>query len=424
MKLFNRNKRPEIRSDTAVDETTVSDTLLKALVGDEKIDRSMIMNIPAIASCVNIIADAVASMPVRLYQRDGDTVKEVAGDRRTRLLNEDTGDTLDGCQFKKAMIVDMYLSKGGYAFVNRIGRDVKSIHYVESEKVSFLRNSDPIFKDYQIVVNGKKYEGWQFIKLLRNTKNGYKGVSIIEESQELWGIIYSSLKFEQNLVKTGGNKKGFVQATKKLTEEAMTALKSAFRRLYRNNTENVVVLNDGLQFKESSNTSVEMQLNENKKTNNDDAAKIFLVPPSIIDGDATEEDRKMFYENCLMPILGRFATALNSVLLCEDEKETLFFAFDDSDRTKSDIEKRFGAYNTALSSGWMQVDEVRKKEKLPALGLDFVKLGLQDVLYFPRTGEVYTPNTNKLAQKGDNNLIDVEEKTQKEGEENAVGDQK
>ena len=41
----------------------------------------------------------------------------------------------------------------------------------------------------------------------------------------------------------------------------------------------------------------------------------------------------------------------------------------------------------------MQVDEVRKKENLESFSLDFIKLGLQDVLYYPETGEIYTPNT-------------------------------
>ena len=51
---------------------------------------------------------------------------------------------------------------------------------------------------------------------------------------------------------------------RKLAKEAIEALKTAWRRLYQNNTENVVVLNEGLEFQEASNTSVEMQLNENK----------------------------------------------------------------------------------------------------------------------------------------------------------------
>ena len=57
--------------------------------------------------------------------------------------------------------------------------------------------------------------------------------------------------------------------------------------------------------------------------------------------------------------------------------------------------KRFQAYRLAVESNIMQIDEVRYREDLPKLGLDFIKLGLQDVLYDPKTKEVYTPNTDK-----------------------------
>ena len=187
-------------------------------------------------------------------------------DPRTFLLNDDTGDTLDAVQFKKAMVVDMFLSRGGYTFVNWIGGQVRSIHYVEAERIGFRKNTDPIFKDYQLEVGGYTYEPWQFIKLLRNTRNGCYGKPITEESPELMDIIYSSQKYEKNLVKTGGNKKGFLKAKNRVAKEVIDMLKEAFRRLYANNTENVVVLNDGLEFQESSSTSVEMQLNENKET--------------------------------------------------------------------------------------------------------------------------------------------------------------
>ena len=393
--LFNRRKKPQIREDTITPD--MSDPLLRALIGGDGVDRNTAMNIPAVAACVNMIADTVSSLKVKLYRRTDDRVEEVTGDRRTYLLNEDTGDTLDAVQFKKAMVTDMYMGRGGYAFVNKQRGEVKSIHYVEAERVGFLRNTDPIFKDYQIEVDGRSYEPWQFITLLRNTRTGAYGKSIIDECRELLDVIYSTQQYEKGLVKKGGNKKGFLKAKNKLTDDAMSKLKAAFRRLYANNSESVLILNDGLEFQESANTSVEMQMNENKTTNNDDVCKIFLVPPSMVNGRATEEDKKQYYQNCILPILERFAAAINRAMLREDEKGTLFFAFDDTDLTKGDIQKRFGAYKVALESGFMQLDEVRKQERLPEFGLDFIKLGLQDVLYYPKENKVYTPNTNKMS---------------------------
>lgn len=407
-----------------VDSGVISDPLLKALLDNSQVTRDSIMNIPSVSACINKIADTAATIRIKLYKNEKDKVVEVKDDPRLYLLNEETGDTLDAVQFKKAMITDMYLSRGGYAYLNRVGTKIMSIHYVEASKVGFQTNTDPIFKDYKIQVNGRYYERFDFIKLLRNTTDGMMGKSIIEESNTLLTMMYASLLYEQNLVKTGGNKKGFIQATSRLTKEAIAALKAAFRNLYSNNTENVVVLNEGLSFKESSNTSVELQLNENKKTNSQEICKLFLIPPSIITGNATEDDRKSFKEECIIPLLARFETAINSVMLDEDEKGTYFFAFDTDDLLKGDIEKRFGAYKTALDSGFMQLDEVRNKEKLPAYGLDFIKLGLQDVLYYPDTNQVYTPNTNKLSVMGEAPSIDSpdpkepeEEKSKEEGGE-------
>lgn len=401
MGLFGRNKKkPDIREDTLLDASSVEEPLLRAILGEDTINRDIALNIPALTACVNMIADTVSTLKLKLYRKNGDKIEEVADDQRTFLLNEDTGDTLDAVQFKKAMIVDMYLGRGGYAYVNRVSGKVQSIHYVPSERVGFLKNSDPIFKDCQLQVGGRVYEPWQFIMLLRNTQNGCYGKSVIEESPELLNIVCGTQKYEKNLVKTGGNKRGFLLAKSRVAEGTLTKIKNAFRQLYSNSTENVIVLNDGLDFRESSNTSVEMQLNENKETNNDDICKVFLIPPSIINGNATAEDKKQYYQGCILPILTRFATAINRAMLTEEEKKNFFFSFDDTDLTKGDIEKRFEAYKMALDSGFMQLDEVRKNENLPAFGLDFIKLGLQDVIFYPKENKIYTPNTNKISEMG------------------------
>ena len=425
--LFKRKE--ETREEQMVNEDAVGVDLLRALLDDTNITRETILSVPSIAACVNKISDTVASLEIKLYKRDGEKIEEVQ-DNRVRLLNEETGDTLTAYQFKKAMVEDMYLGKGGYAYVHKVGTEVKSIHYVKEEAISFLYNTDPIFKDYKFQVEGRMYEGFEFIKLLRNTRNGWSGTSILEDSKVLMSVLYESQKYEQNLVKTGGNKRGFLSSTSRITKEAMDKLKNAFKKLYSNSTSNVIFLNDGVEFKEASNTSVEMQLNENKQTNNNDVCKIFLIPPSIINGNATESDKQQYYEGCIVPILNNFAKAISAVMLREDEKSSYFFAFDVSELLKGDIEKRYKAYEIALKNGFMQVDEVRKEEKLPAFGLEFIKLGLQDVIFYPGTNQIYTPNTNKLSVMGEENPVNdikvapVQQKNNQEGgEEDESGNQ-
>lgn len=394
---FKMRADPETKTEVESSE----DALLMASLADDIMTRDEAMNVPTFAACVNKIAEAVSTIPFKLYRIDKDgRLEEIKDDKRPGLLNDDTGDTLDGVQFKRAMARDYLLGKGGYAYINRMGQGVESIHYVKENELSFVYNTDPIFKDYDIMVQGTTYKPFEFLKILRNTEDGRSGKSIVSENSEVISVAYHSLKYEKSLVKTGGNKKGFIKSPKKLATEAINALKKAWRRLYQNNTENVVILNEGLEFQEASNTSVEMQLNENKKTNSDEICKLFGMPPAMVTGEATEQDRADFVQFCLNPILKEFECALNRDLLLEKEKGTCFFAADTSELTKGDIEKRYKAYETASRNGFLQIDEIRRKENFPPLGLDFVRLGLQDVLFDPKTRQFYTPNTNEIGGIG------------------------
>ena len=92
--------------------------------------------------------------------------------------------------------------------------------------------------------------------------------------------------------------------------------------------------------------------------------------------------------------------ALDRDLLLEREKGEYRFAVDTTELTRGDIEKRFRAYETAKRNGFMQIDEIRMKENLPPLGLDFICLGLQDVLYYPESKEYYTPNMDSNGKLG------------------------
>lgn len=375
---------------------TMEELLLSAGIASETISEEQALNIPSVSACVEIIANTVASLPVALYQESEGKVIEVKGDERIFLLNDETKDTLDGFQFKKAIVEDYLLSGAGYAYIRRDRNKVKSLHYVDNRSLSVNVSVDPIFKSYDIIVNGATYRDFEFLKITRKTKDGVTGKGIIAENNKMLSVAYNSLIFEEILVKTGGNKKGFLQAQGRLSPEAITELKNAWNNLYKNNSENVVILNNGLDFKEASNTSVEMQLNENKKTNSIEISKMFTMPSAVLEGKASDDDINNFIKLCILPILKAFETALNKDLLLPSEKEkSFYYAFDTKELMKGDILKRFQAYEIASKNGFMQLDEIRYREDLEELGLDFIKLGLQDVLYNPITKEIYTPNTNK-----------------------------
>lgn len=385
-------KKKEERADGI---TEFEDGLLQALINPSEMTKAKAQGIPSVQSCINFVADTVAMLPIKLYTEKNGKSIEITGDKRTKLLNNDTGDTLDAVQFWRAMISDYYLGKGGYAYIKKEKNSFVSLHYTDETYITVMKNTDPIFKSYDLLVNGDTYKPYDFIKLLRNTKDGASSTSMISANSVMLSVAYNSLVYEENLVKKGGNKKGFLKAQKKLTQEVIDQLKLAWANLYSNNSDNIVVLNEGLEFKEASNTSVEMQLNENKTTNSSEICKLFNVAASIISGTASAKEYSNTFKMAVLPVLKTIECALNRDLLLEKEKGSFYFAFDTKEMLKGDIKERFEAYKTGIDANFLQIDEVRFMEDLPALGLDWIKLSLDSVLYDTKTKQIYTPNTNK-----------------------------
>ena len=131
--------------------------------------------------------------------------------------------------------------------------------------------------------------------------------------------------------------------------------------MYANNEENVVVLNNGLEFQEASNSSVEMQLNESKKTLQDEINNLFHIKP---------DDFDLTFKLAIYPIVKAFETALNTTLLFEKEKGKYFFEFDVKEIVKASLLDRFNAWKIAKETGWL-------------------------TLYDTNTHTYYTPNTGE-----------------------------
>ena len=385
-------------------EPQLDDVLLRALLSGETITREKALTLPAVSGAVDFICNAVACMPVKLHKYKQGKVTEIENDTRTNLLNGDTGDTLDAFQMKKAIVEDYLLGKGGYAYIQRSMNEVTGLFYVQESNVAILKNADPIHKEYKISVDGNMYEPYEFVKLLRNTKDGASGIGLTVEVSKALETAYQTLLYQLSLVKSGGNKRGFLKSQRKLGQEEINILKNAWSNMYGNNQENVVVLNNGLEFQEASNSSVEMQLNENKKTLTNEINNLFHI----------SEDFNVTFKMAIYPIVKAFETALNRDLLLEKEKKNHFFEFDTKEIVKASLQERYSAYKTAKETGFLTLNEIRKSENLNHVeGLDVVNVGLGAVLYDTETQTYFTPNTGQKADTtGINKMLESHEEEQ------------
>ena len=378
----------------------LDDVLLQALLNGEPITREKALTLPVVSSAVDFISGTIASMPIKLYKYKQGKVSEVENDTRTKLLNGDTGDTLNAYQMKKAMVEDYLLGKGGYSVIRRDRNEITGLFYVKDVYVSILENADPVYKYRLFEIAVKQYKTFEILTLLRNTKDGARGKGVIDEISKALETAYSTLIYQLGLVKSGGNKKGFLKSERKLGQEEINALKNAWKRMFANNTESVVVLNNGLSFQESSNTSVEMQLNESKKTLRDEINSVFHI----------SDDFNLTFKEAIYPIIKAFETELNSKLLLENEKRYMFFEFDVKEIVRANLKERYEAYRMAKEIGMKTINEIRKEENMNYIeGLDIIPFSLADVLYDTKNGTYFTPNTNTTTDTNNPNNQDNED---------------
>ena len=390
-----------LKTETRSGEMTEKslDLTLRNGFSEVAITKKEALNIPAVAASVNFIAGTLASIPIKLYRKNlqNGNKEEVTDDYRLGLLNSETGDLLDAYQMKKSMVSDYLLDGRGYVYIKWLSNNtIASLHYIDDRQVSVLKNEDPIFKKADFIVTGRVLEESSMLRICKDTTDGVTGVGVIDKHSTLLKSMYNSLKYESKSLATG-TKKGFLKSSSRLQEPQVKELKEAYRQLFRDDTSDTMILNGGISFEGVSATAAELQQNENKVTNTSDVYSIFGINDDLFTVSSSSKDAYInSIKTAVFPVIAALEAAFNRFLLLDNEKNSMFFAFDTKAIMKGDILNRYKAYEIATKEGFMTVDEVRKEENYAPIGLDKIKLSLGTVFYDPETAEIFNINTNSI----------------------------
>ena len=119
-----------------------------------------------------------------------------------------------------------------------------------------------------------------------------------------------------------------MKSAARLSDEALNALKRAWKRM-RNDSNDVMVLNNGIEFQDAGTTAVENQLTANKELNSADVYAVFGLNNNLFtQKTATVDSFQATVQTGIQPILEELETAFNKFLLLEVEKGHCYFKFD------------------------------------------------------------------------------------------------
>lgn len=395
--MFNFLKKEKRSTENDV----IADVLngLSPLVNGKTITKQQAMSIPVVTKSVNWIASAISGLPIKMYKRTDKGYVEVYDDYRLPLLNNYSGNCMTANDLKKQLITDLLLDGNGYAYISKLGNKIEKLSYIPTNKLTYTESVDNINKIVNIWVDGKRVQDYNVFRLVNNTKNGVSGIGFVSDCQDLLSTILGSLRYENSSI-SSGVRRGFLKSKAKLDKDKMDELKQAWKRLTNPNQSDVLVLNAGIEFEDASNTATESQLSQNKTINIHQILAYFGLPTNFFEG-ANSDSYLTAVRIAVLPVVKQLVTALNNYLLLESEKQDLKFDIDTSELLRINANERFTAYQTGLSSGILTIDEVRRMENLPVLDMQYLKLGLGDVLYNIKDGSIFVPNTGAIVDSKD-----------------------
>lgn len=352
----------------------------------------------AVYAAVRIISETIASIPLNVYQADGETRVIAVGHPIQDLLAKAPNSVSSTFTFREAMAANLVLHGNAYAKIemNAAGRPTAliplnpmkvEVKVVDGEKVYIFADKHT-YLDYEII----HFVGLSF--------NGLTGKSPLSVAREAVAIGLAAQEYGARFYSNGANTGGVITAPGRLNTEVIKRLKESWNRANsgNSNAHGTAILEEGMKYEKIGLDPEAAQFLQSRKFQVNEIARIFRIPPSYLadlENSSTranvEQQAIQFVRDCITPYVRRMEVELNRKLFREDEPN-LYAYFTVEGLMRGDLKGRYDAYATARQWGWLSVNDIRDLENLnPVEG-----------------GDIYLQPLNMVKSGEDNTNVDAD----------------
>lgn len=347
---------------------------------DDKITLDNVLQVEEVLTCVKIISETVASMPISIKRRKGGNIKTDVKHPLNRLLRRKANPYTTAYQFKQWLVIDYLLANFGCAIITRDKsgainglwqQNAKGVNPIRDEKTKY-----ELFYDVNVESVGNLMFHYQDVLTIVNFNHaGLLGNPIVDMAQDTLQTSAATTKFAQSFFKQGIAPDGFIEWSDSITGNDETTqivrdeLKEDLQAKYSGTGKfhQALLLPKGAKWVQIETDLQKVQAVETRKFNRQVVASMFRVVPFLMgenNGSGSSEQWQSFVKN-LLPLVSNFENTLTTSLFTEEEQEKGYYVKFNADALeRGNIQTRFSAYATALNNGIMTVNEVREKEDL------------------------------------------------------------
>jgi len=383
-RLFRSRDRPEeTATETAANSTSGSAyTFYPGMsTSGKRVNARTSMQMTAVYSCVRVLAEGVASLPLNFYERTEDGSKRKAADHPLYfLLHNEPNPEMTSFVFRETLMTHLLLWGNAYAQIIRNGRgEVLALYPLMPDRMDVNRDEEGrLYYEYTTSSDDAKTLESGTIRLsplevLHIPGLGFDGLvgySPIAMAKNAVGMAIACEEYGARFFEKGAAPSGVLEHPSILKDP--DKIRESWQSTFGGsaNSGKVAVLEEGMKYTPVSIPPDQAQFLETRKFQLDEIARIYRVPPHMI-GDLEkssfsniEQQSLEFVKYTLDPWITRWEQAMERALILPSERSKYFVKFNVDGLLRGDYESRMNGYAIARQNGWMSANDIRELENL------------------------------------------------------------
>ena len=344
------------------------------------------MQMTAVYSCVRILAEAIAGLPLHVYRyKDGGGKEKALDHPLYPLLHDEPNPEMTSFVFRETLMTHLLLWGNAFAQVIRNGRDeIIGLYPLMPNRMTVGRDeAGRLYYEYQRTWDEPTGRFETVTLQARDVLHipglgfdGLVGYSPIAMAKNAIGLAQATEDYGASFFANGAAPGGVLEhpGTIKDPVRVRESWQSTFGGARNGNK--IAVLEEGMKYTPISVSPEQAQFLETRKFQINEIARIFRIPPHMI-GDLEkssfsniEQQSLEFVKYTLDPWVIRFEQAITKTLLTPREKPGVYVKFNLEGLLRGDYESRMNGYAVARQNGWMSANDIRELENLDRISIE------------------------------------------------------
>lgn len=350
-------------------------------ISGKNVNERSAMQLTAVYSCVRILSEAVASLPLQLYKYTDSGGKEKATEHPLYfLLHNEPNIEMTSFSFRETLMTHLLLWGNAYAQIIRNGKgEILGLYPLMPNRMTVDRDENKnLYYEYMVSSDDAPINKKSTVKLNPSEVlhipglgfDGLIGYSPIAMAKNAIGMAIACEEYGSKFFANGAQPSGVLEHPGIIKDPQR--VRDSWQAAYGGsaNANKTAILEEGMKYTPISIAPEQAQFLETRKFQINEIARIFRVPPHLV-GDLEkssfsniEQQSLEFVKYSLDPWVVRWEQSMARSLLSENEKKEYFIKFNVDGLLRGDYESRMRGYSTGFQSGFMSPNDIRKLENM------------------------------------------------------------